>query len=128
MKHCNGCGRCCETAGNGGLSATAEEIRWWEAHRPEIARYVKDGRIWVDPASGDYLPRCPWLVRAADDTRFSCAIYHDRPEDCRHYPVDIGQMIRDDCEMLEPSDRADHERAQRRLDLLMIDERPPLMR
>lgn len=130
MKNCNGCGKCCETAGNGGLAASAEEIDWWVNHRPDIARFVavegRGGRIWVDPASGEYLPRCPWLQQGTDGRFVQCGIYDDRPEDCRHYPVEVAQMISHDCEMLEPSDRADHRRAQRRLDLIMSDSRPPL--
>ncbi len=125
MKQCNSCGKCCETAGNGGLSATAEEIDWWQAHRPDIARYARGGKIWIDPATNAYFARCPWLRTSADGKKSTCDIYTDRPEDCRHYPVDIAQMIRHDCEMLEPRDRQNTARAQRRLDQIMIDVRPP---
>ena len=47
MKNCNSCGKCCETAGDGGLSASATEIDWWETYRPDIARYVQGNKIWV---------------------------------------------------------------------------------
>jgi Fe-S-cluster containining protein len=128
MKNCNSCGKCCETAGNGGLSASSEEIDWWETHRPEIARYAHDGKIWVDPATGEYFERCPWLRKSLDGTSTSCDIYHDRPEDCRLYPVDIEQMVRHDCEMLERRDLVDLKRAQKRLDTLMADSRPPVIK
>lgn len=128
MKSCNSCGKCCETAGNGGLSASREEIDWWEMHRPEIARYVQDGKIWVDPKTGEYFPRCPWLRHSPDENKYTCDIYYDRPEDCRHYPVDIAQMVRDDCEMLERRDLDDLKRAQQKLDALMSDSRPPVIR
>jgi Fe-S-cluster containining protein len=125
MKSCNACGKCCDTAGNGGLSATAQEIDWWESNRPEIARFVSDGKIWVDPATNEYFPVCPWLQRMPGESRTVCQIYLDRPEDCRHYPVDIEQMARHGCEMLEPADLRDTRKAQARLDLLMSDSRPP---
>lgn len=125
VKNCNSCGKCCETAGNGGLSASAEEVDWWETHRPDIARYVQGEKIWVDPATGEYFARCPWLQKSEDGKRFTCDIYDDRPEDCRHYPVDIAQMVRDDCEMLEPRDLENIKRAQKKLDEIMIDSRPP---
>ena len=128
MRKCNSCGKCCEAAGNGGLSATAEEIDWWEMHRPDIARFTDGTRIWVDPESGEYLDRCPWLQASADGGKLLCGIYDDRPEDCRHYPVDIAQMIRDNCEMLERRDLKDLKRAQRDLDALMIDSRPPVLK
>lgn len=126
MKHCNSCGKCCEKAGNGGLSASTEEIDWWENHRPDIFRYVDGNRIWIDPETSEYLPRCPWLRSTDDGSRFSCDIYHDRPEECRHYPIDIDQMLRDECEMLERRDLLDLKRAQRKLDEIMTDSRPPV--
>jgi len=125
MKNCNSCGKCCGTAGNGGLSASAEEIDWWETHRPDISRYVQGSKIWVNPASGEYFSRCPWLQKSPDGKKFTCDIYDDRPEDCRHYPIDIAQMVRDDCEMLEQRDLMDLKRAQKKLDTIMIDSRPP---
>ncbi|MDJ0941682.1 MAG: YkgJ family cysteine cluster protein [Woeseiaceae bacterium] len=128
MKTCTSCGKCCKTAGNGGLSASAEEIDWWETYRPNIARYVQGKRIWVDPATGEYFAQCPWLQKSPDGKRFFCEIYDDRPEDCRHYPVDIAQMVRDDCEMLEQRDLVDLRRAQRTLDEIMVDSRPPVSR
>jgi len=128
MKDCNSCGKCCVRYGNGGLSASAEEIDWWETYRPDIARYVQDEKIWVDPATGEYFDRCPWLRTSPDGEKFTCDIYDDRPEDCRHYPIDIAQMVRDDCEMLEQRDLVDPGRAQRKLDLLMSDSRPPAHR
>jgi Fe-S-cluster containining protein len=128
MKNCNSCGKCCETAGNGGLSASSEEIDWWETHRPAIARFVQDGKIWVNPDTGDYFERCPWLKKSLDGIGTTCEIYHDRPEDCRHYPVDIEQMVRHDCEMLERRDLVDLKRAQKRLDTLMADSRPPVIK
>ncbi len=125
MKNCNSCGRCCETAGNGGLSASPEEIDYWETYRPDIARFVDGKRIWVDPETGEYFARCPFLQRSPDGKKTTCEIYEDRPEDCRHYPVDIEQMLLDNCEMLEPRDLKNLRHAQRKLDSIMIDSRPP---
>jgi len=128
MKSCNSCGKCCDTAGNGGLSATAQEVDWWQTHRPEIARFVKDGKIWVDPETDEYFPACPWLQRVPGESKTICHIYYDRPEDCRHYPVDVEQMVRHGCEMLEPSDLRDVRKAQTKLDQLMSDMRPAASR
>jgi len=128
MKDCNQCGKCCINYGNGGLSATAAEIDGWENDRPDIFAYVRDSKIWMDPATGEQLTRCPWLEQLPGQQKYVCGIYYDRPEDCRHYPVTIEQMIKDGCEMLEPRDVADRKRAQRRLDELMADSRPPVSR
>ncbi|MFK7915537.1 MAG: YkgJ family cysteine cluster protein [Pseudomonadales bacterium] len=123
MKACNQCGKCCLRYSDGGLSATADEIAWWEIFRPQIARYVHDGAIWAEPGTGAALAVCPWLeqVPAAapgSQPRYQCQIYHDRPQDCRDYPVDLNQMVSDDCEMIELRDLdnpAQAERARMRL-------------
>ena len=125
MKDCNQCGKCCINYSDGGLAASAGDIEWWEVFRPDIYRYVSDGQIWMDPDTGKQLVRCPFLSELPEG-KYGCEIYHDRPEDCRHYPVTIDQMIKDDCEMLEVRDLAKPALAQRALDKLMADSRPPL--
>ncbi len=124
MKNCNQCGKCCINYSNGGLSATAEEVEFWEIFRPHVYRYVKEGKIWMDPTTGVQLTRCPWLVKS-DDNKYICEIYFDRPDDCKQYPVLISQMIQDECEMLEEKDIKDSKRAQKNLDKIMIDSRSP---
>lgn len=125
MKECNQCGKCCTRYGGGGLSASASEIAWWETFRPKIFDYVSGGEIWVSPVTGKQMKRCPWLRKLPNQNKYICRIYHDRPEDCRHYPVNIEEMARDECEMLEVKDLARPEQAQRALDNLMADSRPP---
>jgi Fe-S-cluster containining protein len=131
MKPCNQCGKCCLQYSDGGLSATAEEIQSWEIFNPEIAEYVVDGKIWKDPVTGEQLSRCPWLeiMPGCSDSgsiKYGCRIYHARPQDCRHYPVSISDMVRDGCEMIEIADIDAPKEAQITLDHLMADSRPPL--
>lgn len=125
MRACTQCGKCCEIYG-AGLTATADEIAWWETFRPGIARYVSNGVLWVDPVSQQRLASCPWLTDNKSEGTFGCSIYPDRPEDCRHYPVTLSEMARDGCEMLESSDLKHPQKSQQALDVLMIDSRPPL--
>ncbi len=124
MKACNQCGKCCINYGNGGLSASTDEIEWWETHRPDIAAYVKDGEICFDPETGKLLTFCPFLEKVAGQQKFTCQIYLDRPNDCKYYPVNIGQMIQDECEMLERRDLVAPDKAQQTLDKIMSDSRP----
>lgn len=131
MKECNQCGKCCLLYSDGGLSATAQEIESWQVFEPEIARYVADGQIWVDPASGKRLEHCPWLQALPQETRsspvrYGCRIYHQRPQDCRQYPVTVADMVRDGCEMIEAVDLGSPKAAQLRLDDLMAESRPPV--
>jgi Fe-S-cluster containining protein len=131
MKECTQCGKCCLLYSDGGLSASAEEVEAWETFNPAIAKYVVDGKIWMDPDTGEQLTRCPWLeLLPADSTsgpdKYGCRIYQDRPEDCRHYPTSIAEMVRDGCEMIEVRDLDAPEQAQKTLDQLMSDSRPPI--
>lgn len=125
MKECNQCGKCCTKYGNGGLSATANEIEYWDNFRPDIYRYVSDGNIWSDPDTGKQLELCPWLRKLPGQNKYTCDIYYDRPDDCKYYPVTIEQMVKDECEMLESQDLVKPRQAQKILDKLMADSRPP---
>jgi Fe-S-cluster containining protein len=130
MKDCNQCGKCCIKYGDGDLSATQEEIDLWEIFNPDIFDYVKNSEIWFDPKSGVRLKRCPFLdiapkINPNEKDKYTCSIYLDRPEDCRHYPSLIAEMVRDECEMIEVIDLAKPKQAQIKLDILMQDSRPP---
>lgn len=96
----------------------------WELFNPHIAQYVRGGKIWVDPKTGAQLQRCPFLVLEPCQQKYTCSIYHDRPEDCRHYPTHITEMIRDECEMIEAVDLENPKKAQIKLDNLMQQSRP----
>lgn len=129
MKDCNQCGKCCIKYGDGDLSATQEEIDLWEIFNPDIFDYVKNNEIWFDPKSGVRLSRCPFLdiapkTKPDEKDKYTCSIYLDRPEDCRHYPSLIAEMVRDECEMIEVSDLSKPKQAQIKLDILMQDSRP----
>ena len=92
MKECNQCGKCCKNYSNGGLSASKSEIEYWDVFRPDISRYVSKGNIWISPDTGEQLELCPWLTKLPDQNKYICDIYHDRPDDCKFYPVTIEQM------------------------------------
>ncbi len=129
VRDCNQCGKCCTRyGGGGGLAATASEIDWWETYRPDIASYVRGGEIWISPVTGKQMMRCPWLRKLPGQNKFICRIYKNRPDDCKHYPVTIDQMVVDECEMLEARDLVNPKQAQRTLDNLMAASRPPVSR
>lgn len=129
MKDCNQCGKCCINYGGSDLSASKSDIELWEIFKPEIYQYVRDGKIWFDPETGQALDRCPFLTELpqlgglSTAKKYTCSIYHDRPEDCRHYPSLISEMVKDECEMIEPIDLKNPAKAQIKLDRLMSDSR-----
>ncbi len=129
MKDCNQCGKCCIKYGAEDLHVTSEEIALWEIFNPDIFKFVKGDKIWFNPETGNRLKTCPFLEIATkkeptSPNKYTCSIYLNRPEDCRHYPSLISEMIRDECEMIEATDIENHNRAQKKLDILMIDSRP----
>ena len=128
MKECNQCGKCCIKYGGGDIAATKEEINLWELFNPDIFEFVKNNEIWFDPKSGERLKRCPFLEVVPKNTplapdKYTCSIYLNRPEDCRHYPSLIDEMVRDECEMIELIDLKNPKKAQKKLDFLMKDSR-----
>lgn len=129
MKDCNSCGKCCIKYGDGDISATQDEIDLWELFNPEIFEYVKHNQIWFNPDTGERLKQCPFLEAIPNpnpdaNKKYRCRIYMDRPEDCRHYPSLVSEMIRDKCEMIEAVDLTNPVKAQEKLDFLMRDSRP----
>ena len=112
MKECNSCGKCCIKYSNGQLSASPEEIEYWDLFRPDIAEYVSNSKIWMSPKTGELIELCPWLKKSADSNVYLCDIYHDRPDDCKFYPSNIVEMISDECEMLEDKDLVNPKKAQ----------------
>lgn len=82
----------------------------------------------MDPVTGKQMTYCPWLEKLPNQQKYTCGIYFDRPDECKHYPVSIEEMIRDGCEMLDARDLRNPKQAQRTLDKLMSDSRPPLSR
>jgi Fe-S-cluster containining protein len=125
MKECNQCGKCCINYSDGGLSASPEEIKSWDMFRPDIYNYVSDGKIWMSPETGEQLTLCPWLKKLPDENKYTCDIYYDRPDDCKYFPVTIEQMINIECEMLEAHDLEKPTQAQKTLNKIMADSRPP---
>ena len=94
------------------MSASAEEIDYWLSERQDISNYIVNGEIWMDPKTGKQLDICPWLRKETNQAQYTCAIYYDRPEDCRVYPMTVDDMVRDDCEMLEVKDLANLKQAR----------------
>ncbi len=123
MKNCNACGKCCTKYGGGGLSATQEEIENWREFYPHIYQWVSNDEIWIDPNTHKVAETCPFLYQDPTGRRQLCRIYEQRPEDCRLYPSSVAEMIRDDCEMIEPKDLRNSKQAEKELAVLMADSR-----
>lgn len=86
-------------------SATDQDRLFWQVFRPDILEYLgRENELWVSPVTGKTMGRCPWLRKLPGQEKYNCRIHSVRPEVCRDFPVDVGQMIQIDCEMLEEGD------------------------
>jgi len=108
MRECTQCGKCCLKYGGSGLGgATDEDLAMWEETRPDIMQYIDEvcPDLWVSPVTGEEMFRCPFLRKRPKQDKYNCRIHDVRPWVCRDYPVSIQQMLDDECEMLEKTDR-----------------------
>ncbi|OPX66955.1 MAG: hypothetical protein A4E36_01780 [Methanoregulaceae archaeon PtaB.Bin009] len=120
---CLQCGLCCKIFGDR-IQPTLENLfSWMEDGREDILSFfmacLEDGR-WVrcteiapgdlsgihavelrDPATGGYLPVCPFLKRVAKN-RYLCGIHAVKPEMCRNYqPWIWGETYFNRCKALK---------------------------
>ncbi len=89
---CRACGCCCEAFGGFLRASEADRERWKELGRDDLLAHAGEtGWLWLDPETGQRLPRCPYLVRNSED-RALCAIHDIKPNICRAYPTEaIGR-------------------------------------
>ena len=84
---CRACGICCELYGHT-LKASGEDIERWtvEGRLDLLGRVGPEGMLWLDPATGERLEPCPFLVRRGADSAI-CEIHPTKPRICRDYPT-----------------------------------------
>lgn len=103
---CRLCGHCCSCLGDASHGRVSpEEVReWTEAGLTRILRLIRRVdrpaysfyEAWVNPKTGRYLKRCPWLVRLSQGGR-GCAIHENKPLKCRAYPYNAESAQRQGC-------------------------------
>lgn len=108
MRPCTQCGKCCLEYKGGDWLGTASEadMLLWLIRIPEVLDYVGGNSrdLWISPDTGEKSTCCPWLRKLPEQNCYTCKIHPFRPEVCRDYPIDIGQMLDLECEMLEADD------------------------
>ncbi|RMG88019.1 MAG: YkgJ family cysteine cluster protein [Candidatus Dadabacteria bacterium] len=84
---CLRCGICCDLYGHR-LRATDGDLERWnrEGRADLLARVGPDQEIWYDPATGERLDDCPFLVRTGPEEA-RCRIHYTKPAVCRRYPT-----------------------------------------
>jgi Fe-S-cluster containining protein len=79
--------------------------RWEEAGRYDILEWVASiavGEsyiydIWINPKTGEDVPRCPWLRKVRGADRYVCRIHDLKPDHCRRYPQSREHAAKTGC-------------------------------
>jgi Fe-S-cluster containining protein len=105
---CRGCGHCCLNLVDAfnGCVTDADLERWQRLGRADLLACVEtlylgpDNQLhtaWIDPASGDDVERCPWLLERIDPKGYICSINEIKPDHCRNYPEHHEHAVATGC-------------------------------
>lgn len=92
---CRQCGNCCTQLGYINDCTLEDYLVWQALDRQDILERVmkieQPGKppqyhIWMDPASRELTPTCPWLRLTLENAKAICLIQDVKPEVCRQYP------------------------------------------
>ncbi len=95
--NCRQCGHCCRNlidAYRGCVTDVDLEL-WRRTGRHDLLAWVETldlGRgnrlhlAWIDPATGEEVESCPWLVEMQPGPSFTCGIHEVKPQHCRNFP------------------------------------------
>jgi Fe-S-cluster containining protein len=84
---------------------------WEKECRTDILEWVDpidcgDGKrvydIWINPKTGEDVPRCPWLRKLPKKNKYCCRIHEVRPKVCREYPKTGKHAKKTGCKGFEP--------------------------
>jgi len=88
---CSQCGKCCREQGRELTMVREDYVRWKRQRRWDILRYawIPDlsdgwGDLWIAPATGEDVRRCPFLKRSAQG-KYVCGIEDTKPQICREF-------------------------------------------
>lgn len=108
---CRQCGECCRILNYETGCREADIRRWQDTGRTDILERVKTEapsgntrvpvhRIWMNPATGEIEPACPWLFPCIDPDRFKCGIHDTKPDVCSQYPYTGKHAVMTGCKGL----------------------------
>jgi len=111
--NCRRCGHCCRSLVDAyrGCVSDADLERWRRQQRDDLLLRVQTldlgpgNRLhlaWFDPASGEEVESCPWLLAAPDSAQVLCGINSVKPDHCRDFPQDRGHAAATGCPGYRP--------------------------
>jgi hypothetical protein len=114
--NCRFCGHCCLNLVDAyrGCVSDADLRRWREHGRDDLLAWVVTLELgpgnrlhtaWVDPATGDDVESCPWLLDRPGGG-YLCGIDAIKPDHCRNYPEHRRHAAATGCRGYEPDPAA----------------------
>jgi Fe-S-cluster containining protein len=100
---CVQCGHCClDLSGAYQTSVPETDIkRWRREQRFDILEWVGPfegmDEIWINPRTGEYVNRCPWLRKLPKQNKYICRIHETKPEHCRNFPKSKRHALDNGC-------------------------------
>ena len=100
---CVQCGHCCLDLSDAYQTSVPESDikRWKREQRFDILEWVGPfegmDEIWINPKTGEYVNRCPWLRKLPGQNKYICRIHETKPEHCRNFPKSKRHALDNDC-------------------------------
>jgi Fe-S-cluster containining protein len=66
-----------------------------------LSMSVETNMLWISPAKGDDVKRCPWLRKLPNQDKYICRIHDVKPEHCRAYPKSRKHALKTGCRGFE---------------------------
>ena len=106
--NCHRCGHCCRNLVDAyrGCVSDADLERWKREDRNDLLDRVETldlghgNRLhlaWFDPASGEEVECCPWLLTASNGAEVFCGINAIKPDHCRDFPENLAHATATGC-------------------------------
>ena len=111
---CVQCGHCCLDLSDAYQTSVPESDvkRWKREQRFDILEWVGTlggvGEIWINPKTGEYVNRCPWLRKLPKQNKYICRIHETKPEKCRKFPKSKRHALDYGCKGIPAEDFADY--------------------
>jgi Fe-S-cluster containining protein len=93
---CRHCGNCCQNLKYHNACSEKDYRKWKALDRKDILEKViivksnsqtPQYKIWREPGTSRFYPKCPWLQPSGFNDRYECRIHDVKPEYCRQYPL-----------------------------------------
>jgi len=100
---CVQCGNCCLNLSDAYQTSVLDSDvkRWRRENRTDILEWVDSflglNDIWINPRTGNFVGRCPWLRKLPKKDKYLCRIHDTKPEHCQSFPKSKRHALENGC-------------------------------